>query len=483
MALLPTFSLNEKKTMTETPIILWFRQDLRLGDNPALIAAHETGRPIIPLYILDDHNSGEWKQGGASRWWLHHSLKALNASLGGQMVFETGDPVVILDKIIQETGASELYWNRCYEPWRIARDKNIKEALDGAKSFNGSLLFEPHTVLKEDGTPYKVFTPFFKKGCLGRAPEPREPQAAPIGLNLYSYQGVALDALKLLPNIKWYKQMEQEWQPGEVGAQERLTSFIEEGLAGYKEGRNIPGESNVSRLSPHLHFGEISPNQAWYATQEAMVKQDCENDGQHFMNELGWREFSNSLLYHFPDLPRKNLQAKFDAFPWVSDDKALLAWQTGQTGYPIVDAGMRELWQTGYMHNRVRMIVGSFLVKNLLLHWHHGEEWFWDTLLDADLANNSASWQWIAGCGADAAPYFRIFNPVTQGQKFDPRGEYVRRFVPELDQMPDKFLHNPWQAPENVLHDAGVSLGETYLKPIVDLKASRERALAAFKQT
>lgn len=465
-----------------TPIIVWFRQDLRLRDNPALIAAHETGKPVLPLYILDDENSGEWKMGGASRWWLHQSLKALNISMNNSMVFEQGDPLSILEKLMKETGASEVYWNRCYEPWRIVRDKKIKEKIESAKSFNGSLLFEPHTVLKEDGTPYKVFTPFFKKGCLGRAPKPHDPQATPTNLNLYSHQGGTLDGLGLMPKIKWYEKMNKEWKPGEDGAQKRLQAFIEEGLKGYKESRNIPAGVNVSRLSPHLHFGEVSPRDAWYTAQEAMIVQGCENDGEHFMSELGWREFSNNLLYHFPDLPRKNLQSKFDSFPWNKDDKALTAWQTGQTGYPIVDAGMRELWQTGYMHNRVRMIVGSFLVKNLLLHWHHGEEWFWDTLLDADLANNSASWQWIAGCGADAAPYFRIFNPVTQGQKFDPNGEYVRRFVPELTKMPDKFLHNPWEAPDNVLEYAGVYLGDTYPKPIVDLKASRERALSAFKE-
>lgn len=467
--------------MTNSPIILWFRQDLRLRDNPVLIAAHETGRPIIPLYILDDHNSGEWKTGGASRWWLHQSLKALNASLDHTMVFKAGDPISVLTDTMKETGANDVYWNRCYEPWRITRDKKIKETLNSTKSFNGSLLFEPHTVLKDDGTPYKVFTPFYKKGCLGRAPEPRVPHEEPKNLNLYRDNNTTIDDLNLMPNIKWYEQMEQEWQPGEDGAQKRLKSFIKEGLNGYKEGRNIPSGINVSRLSPHLHFGEISPNEAWYAAQEEMVAQKCEKDGEHFMSELGWREFSNSLLYHFPELPRHNLQRKFDTFPWASDDKALLAWQKGKTGYPIVDAGMRELWQTGYMHNRVRMIVGSFLVKNLLLHWHHGEEWFWDTLLDADLANNSASWQWIAGCGADAAPYFRIFNPVTQGQKFDPDGKYVRRFVPELTKVPDKFLHNPWEAPDNVLQYAGVRLGRTYPKPIVDLKESRERALAAFK--
>lgn len=467
--------------MSEAPIIVWFRQDLRLRDNPALIAAHGTGRPIIPLYILDDHNSGEWKMGGASRWWLHQSLARLNESLNGAMVFESGDPQDILKRLMDETGADNIYWNRCYEPWRIARDKQIKQTFDGAKSFNGALLFEPHTVLKEDGTPYKVFTPFYKKGCLGRAPEPRDPQDAPSNLNFLKHIGGGLDDLNLMPDITWYKDMEQEWTPGEQGALDRLHRFLEDGLKGYKEGRNFPTRNSVSRLSPHLHFGEISPNEAWHAARPAMIAQSCESDGENFLSELGWREFSNSLLYHFPDLPRKNLQTKFDAFPWSQDDKALTAWQTGQTGYPIVDAGMRELWQTGYMHNRVRMIVGSFLVKNLLLHWHHGEDWFWDTLLDADLANNSASWQWIAGCGADAAPFFRIFNPVTQGAKFDSDGAYVRRFVPELSKVPDKFLHNPWDAPDNVLEYAGVELGKTYPKPIVDLKQSRERALAAFK--
>ena len=468
------------------PVIVWFRQDLRLRDNPALRAAHETGAPIIPVYILDDANSGEWKMGAASRWWLHQSLDALNQSLDGFMVFEAGDPQTILSDIIKETNADKIYWNRCYEPWRIERDKTIKDAFNNdnisAKSYNGALLFEPHQVLKEDGTPYRVFTPFYKKGCLGRAPTPEHPQSAPKDLNLLGHKRRGLDELRLMPDIEWYKDMQKEWQPGEDGAQKRLKDFLENGLNGYKDGRNFPARENISRLSPHLHFGEMSPRDVWHNTRQAMIAEHCENDGEHFLSEMGWREFSNSLLYHFPDLPRKNLQKKFDPFPWHEDDIALKAWQNGQTGYPIVDAGMRELWQTGYMHNRVRMIVGSFLVKNLLLHWHHGEDWFWDTLVDADLANNSASWQWIAGCGADAAPYFRIFNPVTQGQKFDSTGEYVRRFVPELTKLPDKFLHNPWEAPSNVLEYAGVTLGKDYPKPIVNLKASRERALDAFKQ-
>jgi deoxyribodipyrimidine photo-lyase len=466
--------------MKKSPIIMWFRQDLRLQDNPALNAAHETGQPILPVYILDDENSGAWKMGGASRWWLHESLKALSNSLSGALCLYHSDPQEILADLLKKTGATDIYWNRCYEPWRIARDKKIKEALPG-KSFNGALLFEPHTTLKDDGTPYKVFTPFYRKGCLEKAPEPHQPETAFKDLNLFDHKGQSLDDLKLFPAIKWYDDMAGMWQPGEEGARARLDEFLENGLRFYKDGRNFPDQPHVSRLSPHLHFGEISPHTAWYAARETMVAQRCETDGETFLSELGWREFSNSLLYHAPQLPRDNWNKKFDNFPWRDDMDALKAWQRGQTGYPIVDAGMRELWQTGYMHNRVRMIVGSFLVKNLMLHWHHGEDWFWDTLVDADLANNSASWQWIAGCGADAAPYFRIFNPVTQGQKFDGDGAYVRRYVPEIAALPDKYLHCPWDAPEMILKGANVTLGKDYPKPIVDLKASRERALAAFK--
>ena len=470
----------------EKPIILWFRQDLRLGDNPALLAAHETGQPIIPLYILDDVNSGKWRMGAASRWWLHNSLAALNQDLGNALVFENGNPEDILNDLINKTGADKVFWNRCYEPWRINRDKAIKQCLKNnhvtVKSYNGSLLFEPHTVLKEDNTPYRVFTPFYKKGCLLRGGEPRVPTPKPNKLNILKDKQLSLSDLNLMPNINWYQTMQSEWQPGEYGAKKRLETFIKKGLLGYKNGRNFPSLGNISRLSPHLHFGEISPNAAWFKVKSAMAIEQCENDGEHFLSELAWREFSNSLLFHFPNMPRQNLQPKFDTFPWQKNDGALKAWQQGLTGYPIVDAGMRELWQTGYMHNRVRMIVGSFLVKNLLIHWHHGEEWFWDTLLDADLANNSTSWQWIAGCGADAAPYFRIFNPVTQGQKFDSKGDYIRRFVPEITNLPDKYIHAPWEAPRHILKTAEVELGKDYPNPIIDLKSSRERALYAFKQ-
>jgi len=465
------------------PVILWFRQDLRLSDNPALIAAAASGQSIIPLYILDDVNSDQWRMGEASRWWLHQSLDALNRSLDGKLCFESGDAQTVLGLLIEATGASAVFWNRCYEPWRIGRDKKIKQWLSStgimAKSFNGTLLFEPQTTLKADGTPYKVFTPFYKKALQGQQLTLARPE--PDHLQLMHVQTKVLDDLRLLPQTPWFEKIKQHWQPGEAGAVLRLEAFFDGGLEHYREGRDYPALDHVSRLSPHLHFGEISPLTVWHAANSEMRIRHCEADGEHFLRELAWREFSYSLLYYFPDLPKANLQKKFDVFPWRNDAQALACWQRGQTGYPIVDAGMRELWQTGFMHNRVRMIVGSFLVKNLLLHWHHGEAWFWDTLLDADLASNSASWQWIAGCGADAAPYFRIFNPVSQGQKFDTQGHYVRKYVPELSGISDQYIHQPWLAPESVLIDAGIELGNNYPYPIVDLKMSRERALEAFR--
>ncbi len=468
------------------PAIVWFRQDLRLFDNPALSGAANTGAPILPVYVLDDASAGEWAMGAASRWWLHESLKSLNKDLDGGLHLLQGKADVLIPQLAGKVNASGIYWNRCYEPWAIARDTIIKQQLiaDGydAQSFNGSLLFEPPFISKADGTPYKVFTPFYRKGCLAGGPAPRQVVDKPKKLRLHKLEtGIELATLGLLPGIHWYDEMAHTWSPGERGAQARLDTFLEQGIQNYKSGRDRPDQEFVSRLSPHLHFGEISPHQVWHDAKALEGDSTIATDIDHFLSELGWREFSHYLLYHWPELPRDNLQKKFDQFPWRDDAKALTAWQRGQTGYPIVDAGMRELWRTGYMHNRVRMIVGSFLVKNLLLHWHHGEDWFWDTLVDADLANNSASWQWIAGCGADAAPYFRIFNPVTQGQKFDPDGAYVRRYVPELAELPNKYLHNPWEAPADVLRDAGVRLDDNYPAPIVDLKASRERALAVFK--
>lgn len=469
--------------MSNSVAIMWFRQDLRLADNPALSRAVQSGR-LLPIYILDDENAADHAMGGASRWWLHHALARLNRDLEGALRLYRGRAEDVLPQLVETHGAELVCWNRCYEPWRIARDKGIKSALVEAgikvESDNGSLLWEPWEVLKADGTPYRVFTPFYRRGCLGAAP-PRKP--LPVPHSLIAADGkdtltVGLDDLDLLPRIRWDRSLEPHWTIGEAGAQRQLEVFLDDGLANYKEGRNFPARRNVSRLSPHLHWGGISPHQVWHAAATA----DPSADLDHFRSELGWREFSYSLLYHFPDLPTANLQTSFDRFPWRSDPDLLQRWQRGQTGVPIVDAGMRELWQTGYMHNRVRMIVGSFLVKNLLQHWHDGARWFWDCLVDADLANNSASWQWIAGCGADAAPFFRVFNPVLQGRKFDPEGTYTRRFVPELSDMHDSHLFNPWEAPVEMLKAAGVDLGTTYPKPVVDLKRSREEALAAYKQ-
>jgi deoxyribodipyrimidine photo-lyase len=481
--------------MTSKTAILWFRQDLRLSDNPALHEAAKSGHNILPVFILDDENAGRWKMGGASRFWLHHSLQSLNDSLDENLLLLKGDAAKLLPDLAKETDATAAYWNRCYEPWRIDRDRKIKKTLTDlgieTHSCNGSLLWEPWDVVKDDGTPYKVFTPFYKKGCLSKDP-PREPlKKSPLPLISSSFPplaggrkgGATLEELSLLPRKpvpRWDKKMEAYWHIGEKGAHQRLKEFLEDGLKGYKEGRDFMTKDFTSRLSPHLHFGEISPNQVWYAAKHKGDSGHWNKDTEHFLSELAWREFSYNLLYHFPHLPQKNFQPKFDKFPFVKNDSALLAWQKGQTGYPIVDAAMRQMWEMGYMHNRARMIVGSFLVKDLLIYWEEGEDWFWDCLCDADLASNAASWQWIAGSGADAAPYFRVFNPVTQGEKFDPEGEYVRRFVPELKDLPDKYIHRPWEAPEIVLKGAGIELGKTYPKPVVDHSLARDRALEAF---
>lgn len=463
--------------------IFWFRRDLRLSDNPGLQFA-ATHYNVMPIFILDDETPGDFKLGAASRWWLHHSLKQLNLSLGGKLSFYKGEAKSVIEGVIKRNSIKAVYWNRCYEPYQIKQDKEIASWLKvngvESKSFNASLLWEPWEVLKPDATPYKVFTPFYRKGCLLTASPPRLPVKDVIDAVYVKDEGhqISLDDFQLIPSVKWYEEMEGQWQPGEIGAKKRFSGFLNNGLVNYKEGRNYPYLPNTSKLSPHLRFGEISPNEVWHGAIKA--GKQVPKDLDHFLSELGWREFSYYLLYHFPDLPTANFQSKFDQFPWEDNKEMLRVWQKGRTGYPIIDAGMRELWQTGYMHNRVRMIVGSFLVKNLLIHWKRGERWFWDCLLDADIANNSASWQWVAGSGADAAPYFRIFNPVTQAQKFDPDGKYIKKFIPELAQLPTKYLFEPWKAPSFVLNSARVTLGENYPKPIVDLAISHKRALSAF---
>jgi len=468
--------------------IYWFRQDLRLNDNPALTESVKNGS-IIPIYILDNNNPKDHKMGAASRLWLHYSLIELKKQLESNLIVAEGNPEDILFDICKKETVKNIFWNRVYEPWGIDRDKKIKENLSKndieINSFNGSLLWEPWEALKDDGTPYRVFTPYFRRGCMNAAP-PRRPIPKPekiIYHQLKNFKNSLISDLSLLPKREWKDDLLINWDIGEKGAQSRLDEFVENELDGYKEGRNFPTNKNVSRLSPYLHWGEVSPNTVWYKVKDrADLGIGNAKDNDHFLSEIGWREFSNSLLFHFPKLPRENLQKKFDKFPWRYDKEKLIAWKKGKTGYPIVDAGMRELWSTGYMHNRLRMVVGSFLVKNLLLHWHEGEKWFWDCLLDADLANNSASWQWIAGCGADAAPYFRIFNPITQGLKFDPEGIYIRKFIPEISELPTKYIFNPWEAPKEILEKANVRLGENYPNPLVDLKSSREDALSAFSK-
>jgi deoxyribodipyrimidine photo-lyase len=470
-----------------TSTLVWFRQDLRLRDNPALSYAARKGT-VLPLFIADTSCPEQFKIGGASQWWLHHSLQSLNTSLDNKLHCVSGDAFDILITLIKAKDIKRVVWNRCYEPWQIKRDAKIKAQLSElgveVKSFNANLLWEPWQVLKKDGTPYKVFTPYYRRGCLSQS-APRVPVAAPQNLEIQYHEELnqSIDSLGLMPDIDWYETMSSLWQPGELGASQKLSEFLPTGAKQYKAKRDFPSLGATSKLSPHLHFGEISPNQIWYAAIDSLdgnaddVGLDC------YLSELGWREFSHYLLFHFPTIPTENFSAKFNHFPWRKDDKSLVAWQKGQTGFPIIDAGMRELWQTGTMHNRVRMVVGSFLVKNLLLDWREGERWFWDCLLDADLAANSASWQWVAGTGADAAPYFRIFNPLLQGQKFDPKGEYVRHYCPELSKVPDKFIHNPWDAPKQIMEYAKVELGKDYPLPIVDLKASRQRALDALAQS
>ncbi len=461
--------------------LIWFRQDLRLSDNPALYHASQQGN-ILPVYILDDVHSQKHKMGAASRFWLHHSLISLNQSLNNTLSLYKGDPLYVLFKLIKQYHIKEIFWNRCYEPWRIKRDKDIKSKLEnhGIKvySYNASLLWEPWEIKKSDGNPYKVFTPFYRKGCLN-APPPRKPFPKPKKIQTFKdhHYTINLEDLSLLPKTRWDHKLESYWSIGEKHAHSCLSSFYQKGIKDYKEGRNFPAKANVSKLSPYLHFGEISPNQIWYKAQIFA----CNENIDHFFSELGWREFSYNLLYFNPDLPTKNLKTKFDQFPWNTDLKNLTAWQKGKTGIPIVDAGMRELWQTGYIHNRVRMIASSFLVKNLRIDWHQGEGWFWDCLVDADLANNSTNWQWIAGCGADAVPYFRIFNPVIQGQKFDPEGIYTKKFIPELKALPVPYLFNPWEASDSSLEKADIILGKIYPRPVIDLKQSRQEALHALQ--
>lgn len=470
--------------------IVWFRQDLRLQDNPALLAAAQRGA-VLPVYVLDDAGEGRWPMGAASRWWLHHSLAALDATLrgrGARLMLAHGESGAVLRELVKQTGADAVYWNRRYEPAAVARDAVIKQELSAAgveaKSFAASVLFEPHVVKNKSGGPFQVFTPFWRHCLTLEVAEPVRLPAGKLAVPAEVTRSLAIEELRLLPAIPWDAGFRAAWQPGEEGATRRLRKFVAGAMDRYADDRNLPDRDGTSALSPHLHFGEISPRQIWSAVRalgKASGVFPPSRGAQVFLSEVGWREFAYHLLYHFPHTPEAPLRAEFARFPWRADAGQLRAWQRGRTGYPIVDAGMRQLWATGWMHNRVRMIVASFLVKHLRLSWQEGAAWFWDTLVDADLAANTLGWQWTAGCGADAAPYFRIFNPILQGAKFDPNGDYVRRWVPELARVPAEFIHAPWEASPLELSAAGVVLGQDYPQPMVDHGEARTAALAALQ--
>ncbi|WP_303749901.1 cryptochrome/photolyase family protein [Stenotrophomonas pigmentata] len=463
--------------------IVWFRRDLRLRDNPALQAAIEAGHDVIPVYIHAPHEEGAWAPGAASDAWLHHSLQQLDAQLraiGSALLLHSGDSMAELQALIAESGAEAVYWNRKYEPATQPRDAAIKRGLREqgvqVESHNGYLLFEPWELATLQGGPYKVFTPFWRNALTRwRLAELSE---APRKLSPVKLSGLPLQALALEPRLGWDAGFWEHWQPGEAGAQEALEVFAEGALNGYREQRDLPDRTGTSLLSPHLHFGEIAPWRIAY-TLEGLRSAGRDADIDGYIRQLGWREFSWHLLHHFPQTSDVNLNPRFERFAWEpAQPEMLAAWQQGRTGIPIVDAGMRELWATGYMHNRVRMLVGSFLCKHMRMHWKEGARWFWDTLVDADLANNSMGWQWIAGTGADAAPYFRVFNPVTQAQKFDPNARYISRWVPELAALPVKARFAPWQFPQLL-----AELAPSYpTQPLVDLAKGRDEALAAYQR-
>ncbi|WP_461081525.1 cryptochrome/photolyase family protein [Spirosoma flavus] len=471
--------------MTDT-IIFWFRRDLRLSDNAALREAAKQGT-VLAIYILDERT--EFSIGGASRWWLHHSLAALNKALAGKLLLFKGDATQIIPQLVTSTKAKGVYWNTCYEPAYLATDQTIKQQLsdDGlnVQTFEESYLWPLSEVVKKDGTPYKVYNPFLRARLA--ATPPALPQPRPRGLELASTQptgSVSLDALALLPTIPWDTGIRQAWTPGEDSAQALLSSFVATKLDHYGSERNYPARDVLSRLSPYLHYGELSPRQIWHAVYAAKAErgQSAENV-KAFISEICWRDFAYTLLFHFPETSTESYNQRLKRLEWTYNEELLKKWQQGQTGIPIVDAGMRQLWQTGYMHNRVRMITASFLIKNLLTDWRVGAAWFLDCLVDADLAVNTLNWQWVAGTGLDAAPFFRVFNPVLQSRKYDSKGDYIKSYVPELKDLPAKYIHAPWLAPESVLDKANLQLGRNYPAPCVDLQASTQAALAAYRKT
>ena len=479
----------------ETPILVWFRQDLRLADHAALhaalVASKRSNRPILPLYILDDESPGMWKMGAASRWWLHHSLAALRTALaarGAPLVLRRGPATKVLPSLLAETGATEIHAGRAHEPWARTVETALEKQCPGALHLHRTAtLFDLETIRTKTGGIYGIYTPF--ANTLRQRDDIGPP--IPVPDHIPAAKPPASDRLEdweFLPKkLDWAPGFHATWCPGEPAAHERLAAFVAKNVHGYDIGRNLPGQPGTSMLSAHLHWGELSPRQVWHAATTAETPANAllkAGEGRRiYLGEILWREFAAYLLFHNPHLPEKPLRPRFDAMPTRSVPTEIEAWQRGRTGIPIVDAGMRQLLNIGWMHNRVRMIAASFLVKHLLAPWQVGENWFWDTLVDADLASNAASWQWIAGSGIDAQPFFRIFNPVSQGEKFDPEGAYVRTWVPELAHLPPKFIHAPWTASPETLARAAVSLGHDYPRPIVDLAHGRNRALEAFRST
>ncbi|NIP72729.1 MAG: deoxyribodipyrimidine photo-lyase [Gammaproteobacteria bacterium] len=471
-------------------IIVWFRNDLRLADHPALRHALRRDASIVPVFVHAPEEHEPWTTGAASRWWLHHSLVALDEALrrrGSRLTLRAGpSSATELHGLARETGANAVLWNRRYEPALQRRDTAVHRALRAqgieTRDFPGALLFEPWAVATASGGPYRVFTPFWRN-CGRQGVDQRTlPMPRRLSAPTRWPRSLAVGELGLLPRHNWVAGLHAAWRPGEDGAHRALAAFCDAGLADYGERRDLPGAAGTSRLSPHLHFGELTPRQVARGVQESPAAQHSGRSVDQYLRALGWREFAYHVLHHFPETPQRPLDTRFEGFPWRRSRRLLAAWQHGATGYPIIDAGMRELWHTGWMHNRVRMLVASLLTKNCRIAWQHGARWFWDTLVDADLASNTLNWQWVAGCGADAAPYFRIFNPVLQGQRFDPDGDYVRRWVPELAGLPNTWLHRPWTAPQRTLGAAGVRLGRDYPKPAVGLQATREQALALYRE-
>ncbi len=470
--------------MSHESCIVWFRQDLRLEDNSALASAIRSGRKIVPVYIWCPEEEGEWAPGGASRWWLHHALGDLDQQLrkyGGQLILRNEKAEEALFSLIRETGARAVYWNRRYEPDSIKRDTLLKSKLQDygveAVSENSSLLHEPHTIENKQGEPYKVFTRYYKQCLTLETPDIAHVDFTEFKVHDDDVSSLPLESLKLLPEISWDGGLKSVWDPTRAGAVAKLDVFEKVVLSNYGKLRNRPDIEGTSRLSPFLHHGQVGPRELLRRFGERK-----DSGTQKFIAEIYWREFGYHILYHFPDTTSEPLRPEFNEFPWQDNDKLLKRWQNGETGFPIVDAGMRQLWDTGWMHNRLRMNVASLLVKHMLIPWRRGAEWFWDTLVDADLASNTLGWQWAGGCGADAAPYFRIFNPILQGKKFDPEGDFVRRYIPELKKLPDEYIHAPWEASSTQLKDAGIEMGKDYPYPVIKHEEGRARALKAFEK-